>query len=111
MRSVATAPSVVPNHDVVHLVLDDLGKLGRVWRETPEEWVDFGTLVEDILSCQYSNPIRIVAFNLNEGWIRDVTREVAEEVKRRLPSGNNWDCAWQFVEHAGLAPVEYQDGR
>ena len=32
---------------------------------------------------EYSNPVRIVAFNTAEGWSRDVTVEIADEVRRR----------------------------
>ena len=52
-------------------MLDDFGSLGRVWPETDEA----GT--------EYQNPVRIVAFNTAEGWSRDVTFDIADEVRRR----------------------------
>jgi hypothetical protein len=33
---------------------------------------------------QYSSPVRIVAFNTSEGWSRDVTMDIADEVRRRF---------------------------
>jgi hypothetical protein len=32
---------------------------------------------------QYSSPVRIVSFNTSEGWSRDVSEEVAEELRQR----------------------------
>ena len=32
---------------------------------------------------QYKNPVRIVAFNTAEGWSRDVTTDIADELRRR----------------------------
>ena len=37
------------------------------------------------LACvegRYHNPVRIVAFNTAEGWSRDVTVEIADELRR-----------------------------
>jgi hypothetical protein len=32
---------------------------------------------------EYSNPVRIVAFNSSESWSRDVTKDIADEPRRR----------------------------
>ena len=81
------SPSIAPSapDDVdVYLVLDDLGRrLGRVWRETSEERTDRRTVVNDLLDGQYSDPARIVAFNTAEGWSRDVSSELADEIAER----------------------------
>jgi hypothetical protein len=29
---------------------------------------------------QYSNPVRVIAFNTAEGWSRDVSGEIADEI-------------------------------
>ena len=60
-----------PGQDT-YLVLDDFGRLGRVWRETAELDANLDTLIRDLLDDQYSRPTRIVAFNTAEGWSRDV---------------------------------------
>ena len=42
-------PGLVPHFDVtVHIVLDDFGKAGRVYRETAEEDTTLGSVVDDI---------------------------------------------------------------
>src|SRR5258706_16190904 len=41
------------------------------------------TVVADLLDGQYSNPVRVVGFNTAEGWSRDVSEDVAREVRRR----------------------------
>jgi hypothetical protein len=51
------------------LVVDDLGRLGRVWREADYEATDFETVVTDMLDGQYKNPIGIFSFNTAEGWL------------------------------------------
>ena len=53
------------------------------WRETDAEEADRETLIRDLVEGQYSHPVRIVAFNTTEGWSRDVTKDVADELRRR----------------------------
>ena len=80
------SPSIVPhwpNQDT-YLVLEDFGgRLGRAWRETDEDATDRETLILNLLSGEYKNPVRIVAFNTAERWSRDVTVAIADEVRRR----------------------------
>ena len=79
------SPSIVPedtNRDV-YLVLDDFGRLGRAWREADEAGTSRATLVLNLLDGQYENPVRIIAFNTVEGWSRDVTVDIADELRRR----------------------------
>ena len=78
----------------VYLVVDDLGPHGQVWREAEAEATDLGTIVTDLLDGQYNCPVRVVTFNTVEGWARDVSRDVAHELRRRcdlelteLPAG------------------------
>ena len=40
-------------------------------------------MTSDLLSGQYSNPVRVISFNIVEGWSRDVSREVAEDLLLR----------------------------
>lgn len=69
-RSVCVMPSsatLVPNFDVaVHVVLDDFGKAGRVYRECDEAQASFGTVVDDLLADQFNNPVRVVAASRND---------------------------------------------
>jgi len=78
------SPSIVPgNQQDVYLVVDDLGRLGTVWREADTEATDYETVFRDLLSGQYNNPVRVVSFNTTEGWSRDVSAEIAEELRQR----------------------------
>jgi hypothetical protein len=61
-----------------------LGRFGRVWRETAEADANHETVIRDLLEDQYSRPRRIVAFNTAEGWSRDVTVDIADELRRRF---------------------------
>jgi hypothetical protein len=65
------------------LVLDDFGRLGLAWRETDVERTDFETVTTDLLHGKYSNPVRVVVFNAAEGWSRDVSEDVARELRQR----------------------------
>ena len=76
----------VPNDDndeAVYLVADDFGRLGHAWREADYEATDLETVIHDLLTGQYSHPIRVVAFNTAERWSDDVSEDVARELRRR----------------------------
>lgn len=77
------SPSLIPGSDTVYLVEDDFGKIGRVWAETDGRACDRATVLNDLYGGQYNDPVRVVAFNTSEGWSRDVSYEIAEELQRR----------------------------
>jgi hypothetical protein len=56
-------PSIVPSgaDRTVYLVVDDFAGRGRAWRETDVGETDLETVVADLLSGQYNDPIRVVA--------------------------------------------------
>jgi hypothetical protein len=85
MRRSDWTPSIVPNdHDrTVYLVAEDFGRLGRAWREADFESTDLETVIQELLSDQYRNPICVVAFNTAERWSEDVSEDVARELRRR----------------------------
>jgi hypothetical protein len=86
MRDTDWTPSIVPgdeDRDVCLVVSDFGGRLGRAWCETDVEATDLETVIQDLLDGQYSNPVRVVAFNTAEGWSRDISADVAEELRRR----------------------------
>jgi hypothetical protein len=78
-------PSIVPRGDDqdVNLVVDDLGRLGQVWREAEVGTTDLETVVTDMLNGQYTNPAGDFSFNPEEGWSRDASEDVARELRRR----------------------------
>src|SRR3954467_12237131 len=74
MRNLTNTPSVVPASDTtVHLVLDDFGKLGLSYRETDIAAADERSVIDAMIDGQYEAPLQIVAFNVAEGWARDVS--------------------------------------
>jgi len=97
------SPSIVPggiDRDV-YLVLDDFG-LGCAWRETNVEDTDLEAVINDLLEGQYCNPVRVIAFNLSEGWVRDVSEAIARKLRQRCADQNRElpDSLHQFVEQA-----------
>ena len=80
-----TSPSIVPREadQDTYLVLEDFGGIGCSWRETDAEDADRETLIRDLVEGQYRHPVRIVCFNSVEGWCRDVTSDIADELRRR----------------------------
>jgi hypothetical protein len=102
----AWTPSIVPSgtDPNIYLVMDDPGRFGRVWREADAEYTDLKTVIADLLDGQYSNPVGVFGFNPFEGWSRDVSEDVALEVRRRCDlQGKNVPASLQdFVErHEG----------
>src|SRR3954453_4365140 len=85
MRRSNWTPSIVPDDrdQTVYLVADDFGKPGRAWAEADYETADLETVIQDLLTGQYTNPIRVVAFNTAERWSEDVSEDVARELRRR----------------------------
>jgi hypothetical protein len=92
-------PDEQPYNVTVYLVLNDFGQLGCSYLETDEAEADEKTVVSNIISGQYSNPIRVVAFNTVEGWSRDVTEDIAHAVLEREESYSDIsDPAKKFVD-------------
>ena len=83
MRDTDWTPSIVPGDEDrdVCLVVSDFG--GRAWCETDVEATDLETVIQDLLDGQYWNPVRVVSFNAAEGWSRDISADVAAELRRR----------------------------
>ena len=96
-----TSPSIVPHgadHDT-YLVLEDFGHIGCFWHQTDADNADRETLIRDLVEGQYRQPVRIVAFNTAEGWSRDVTKDIADELCRRYNEfGEVPDSILDFME-------------
>lgn len=84
MRS---SPSIVPADRLdrdIYLVLEDFGaRAGCAWRETDEADTDLETVLQGLLCGQYVYPVRVVCFNASEGWSRDATSDVADQLAQR----------------------------
>jgi hypothetical protein len=62
-------------------VIEDFGAgAGCAWRETDEADTGMATVLQHLLSGQYTYPVRIVCFNPSQGWSRDATSEFADAV-------------------------------
>jgi hypothetical protein len=64
-------------------VLNDFEKFGRSYLETGEDEADLETIISSMLEGQYSNPVDVFAFNATEEWAREVSQEVADEIRHR----------------------------
>jgi hypothetical protein len=77
--------SIVPYgaDQTVYLVIDSFRSKGSVYREIEVERTDIEAIIADLMSGQFNDPIRIVAFNTLEHWAEDVSEEVANEIRAR----------------------------
>ena len=78
------SPSTVPYgaDQTVYLVVDRFSN-GSVYRETEIERSDLETIIDEFMTGQFNDPVRIVAFNTLEHWADDVSKDVAQEVQTR----------------------------
>jgi hypothetical protein len=98
------SPPIVPSEarQDTYLVLDDFGWLGHAWYDTGEEGANHERLIRSLMDGGYNQPLRIVAFNTAEGWSRDVTVDVADELRRRFAEHDLVPASVQvFLEMAG----------
>ena len=81
--------SLVPEQDL-HFVLCDFGRSGQAYVETDPTEADASTIVRNLLQGQYDRPVRVLALNVEEGWVRDVSQIIAakvQDVARREEQG------------------------
>ena len=69
--------------ETVYLVVDSFGANATVYRETEIEKSDLETIVSDLISGQFNNPVRVVAFNTLEHWAEDVSSDISAEIETR----------------------------
>jgi len=62
----------------IYLVVDRFRQ-----RETEVERTDLETIIVDLMSGQFNDPARVVAFNTLEHWSEDVSKQIAEEIQIR----------------------------
>ena len=88
MPRIGWTPSIVPivpngGDQTVYLVVDSFGRLGTCYRETDVERTDLETVIADLISGQFNDPVRVVAFNTAEHWAQDVSKDIAREIQSR----------------------------
>jgi hypothetical protein len=72
----------------VYLVLNDY-RTGLAYVETAAEEANRETFIRNFLNGQYSNALRVVAFNTAEGWSQDVSEDIVTEVLERAFDGDD----------------------
>jgi hypothetical protein len=65
----------------LHFVLCDYGRCGQAYVETDPTEADASTIVRNFLRGQYDRPLRVLAMNVEEGWVRDVSKIIAAKVR------------------------------
>jgi hypothetical protein len=85
--------SLVPEQDL-HFVLCDFGRSGQAsgqaYVEADPTEADASAIVRNLLRGQYDRPVRVLALNVEEGWVRDVSEIIAakvQDVARREEQG------------------------
>ena len=78
------SPGAVPYgaDQTVYLVVDRVSS-GSVYRETEVERTDLETVIDDFLTGQFSDPVRVVVFNTLEHWANDVSKDIAQMIQAR----------------------------
>jgi hypothetical protein len=66
--STGWTPRTVPYgaDQTIYLVVDRFGRHGSVYRETEVEQTDLETIITDLMTGQFNDPVRVVAFNTLE---------------------------------------------
>jgi hypothetical protein len=102
------SPTIIPTDRLdrdIYLVLEDFSS-GAAWRETDEGETDVSAVIENLLTGQYEQPLRVVAFNPVERWSHDASEDIAEELDRRISAEGRKvsEALQQFIEsHTGRA--------
>jgi hypothetical protein len=79
-----TGPTVPYGADqTIYLVVDRISRPGAVYCEVEIERTDPETIVTDLLAGQFSDPVRVTAFNTLEHWSQDISSDIAAEIQTR----------------------------
>jgi len=83
MSGAVWSPGIVPYgaDQTAYLVIDHCG--GGIGCETEVERTDIETIIVELMSGQYGDPIRVVAFNTLEHWSDDISAGIATELQTR----------------------------
>jgi hypothetical protein len=70
-------------------VVDSVDAKGSIRRETEIERADPETVICDLISGHFNDPLRVVAFNTLEHWAEDVSEDIAAEIQARFDIDGN----------------------
>jgi hypothetical protein len=104
----------------LYFVEADFGRHGRAFVETDRDKNSRQQVVSDIADCQIENPIRVLEVNEDEGSCRDVTEDIAIEVRDHLFKENNgvrgqlrdWIDQWcgpSTADELNIAAGQFED--
>jgi hypothetical protein len=91
MRESTWTPAIVPQggDQNVCLAAENLGRQGGIRRESDCENADLETVIQDLLTGQYSDLIRVIAFDTAEGW----SQEVPKTLRTNYAAAATCNCA------------------
>ncbi len=69
--------------ETIYLVVDRLGRRDGIDREIEVERPDIETIMAELMSGRFNDPIRVIAFNTLEHWAKDISAEIAAEIRVR----------------------------
>jgi len=69
--------------ETIYLVVDRLGRRDGIDREIEVERPDIETIMAELMAGRFNDPIRVVAFNTLEHWAKDISAEIAAEIRVR----------------------------
>ncbi len=94
------SPQMVPYgaDQTIFLVVEARGPEHSA-RPDATERADLETVIADLMSGRFDNPIGILAFNTLEHWADDLSKDVALEIQCRcdIEGDNIPDCLVDFV--------------
>ena len=96
-------PPTVPYgaDQTIYLVVEGPGQHGGA-RKT--ERADIETVIADLLSGQFNDPIEVVAFNTLEHWRDDLSKDIAREIRCRCDI-DGYDVPVHLDEFLGRTPA------
>jgi hypothetical protein len=82
MASASHSPPIVPYgaDQTIYVVIDNPAAPG-VLREI--ERTDLESIVSDLMTGRFDDPVQVVAFNTLEHWSHDLSSDVASEIQAR----------------------------
>jgi len=67
-----------------YIVVNSYGRHGVSFAETDINQADYETIIADLMSGQYGDPLRVIMFNPETDRSEDVSHAVAQDILRRL---------------------------
>ena len=69
--------------ETIYAVVDRLGRRDGRDHEVEVERPDVETILAELMSGRFNDPLRVIAFNTLEHWATDISAEIAAEIRVR----------------------------